>query len=85
MRHVRSCSFVLRLLRNQNSPEVRARRTSAELRARLEQAADRADARRIRSMEGKRVPKMMKWGLIPHWQRMTSFNIRPLTRARKIS
>ena len=21
----------------------------------------------IRSMEGKRVPKMMKWGLIPHW------------------
>jgi putative SOS response-associated peptidase YedK len=67
MRHVRSCSFVLRLLGNQNSPEVRGRRASAEFRARLEQAADRPMLVAIRSMEGKRVPKMMKWGLIPHW------------------
>jgi hypothetical protein len=38
VRHVRSCSFVLRLFRNQNPAQVHARSSRAELRPRLEQA-----------------------------------------------
>jgi len=38
----------------------------------------------IRSVDGERVPKMMKWGLIPHWAKdATSFNIRPSTRVQR--
>jgi Predicted membrane protein (DUF2254) len=38
----------------------------------------------IRSVDGERVPKMMKWGLIPHTgQKKTSFNIRPSTRVQR--
>ena len=38
----------------------------------------------IRSVNGERVPKMMKWGLIPHWAKdATSFNIRPSTRVQR--
>jgi putative SOS response-associated peptidase YedK len=35
----------------------------------------------IRSIDGERIPKMMKWGLIPHWAKddklqYTTFNAR---------
>ena len=44
--HVRSRASLLGLLRNQNQIEIRSDFAGAELRGRLEQAADRADARR---------------------------------------
>jgi putative SOS response-associated peptidase YedK len=39
----------------------------------------------IHSQDGKRVPKMMKWGLIPHWSKDDKLSTRPSTHGRKIS
>jgi putative SOS response-associated peptidase YedK len=64
---VRSSAPILRLLGNQYPIEVRAKLCGAELCAGLEQASNGADARCHSIVHGERVPKMMKWGLIPHW------------------
>ena len=39
----------------------------------------------IRSVDGKRLVKMMKWGLIPHWAKDDKISIRPTTPARRSS
>jgi hypothetical protein len=39
----------------------------------------------IRSVNGERVPKMMKWGLIPHWAKDDKLQFQPSTRAQKNS
>ena len=37
----------------------------------------------IRSVDGERVPKMMKWGLIPHWAKDDKLQYRPSMRVQK--
>ena len=33
----------------------------------------------MRSVDGRRVPQMMKWGLIPHWAKDSKFADRTLS------
>jgi hypothetical protein len=79
--NVWSRSFVLRLFRNQNPAQVRPRCSGAELRARLEQAADRADARGDPFGGRQARAQDDEVGLIPHWAKddklqFSTFNAR---------
>jgi len=64
---VRSCSPIVRLLRNQNPFEIRAECPAPNYEPDRNKAPTEPMLVAIRSVDGERVPKMMRWGLIPHW------------------
>lgn len=65
--HVRSRSPVLRLFGNQDQAQVRCSRRRPNFEADFKMPPTALMLVAIRSQNGKRTPKMMKWGLIPHW------------------
>ncbi len=64
---VRSRSFVQRLFRNQNPVEVFADAPAPNFAPDWNMPPTAPMLVAIRSVEGKRVPRMMKWGLVPAW------------------
>jgi putative SOS response-associated peptidase YedK len=64
---VRSRAFVVGLLGNQDQAQVRRGCPPPNFEVDFNKPPTMSLLVAIRSQEGKRTPKMMKWGLIPHW------------------